>query len=181
MIKTNTLTSSLYLLMVCVVLLITGSQPANGEVIAVDEVEVGVAKKQRSHLYNLSDPSNKFIFTCEQKECRYDYIDEDVSLKNIPLLKGWAITEPFYYATVGSGASKHPTIEFVNTTNSLWMTLNPRVADSKVVICTEFGKNGRLSSEERICYVNEKAKETDSGKMITLLENIEFWCGQFYQ
>lgn len=147
----------------------------------VAEVGRATAKKQPSYLYNLSDSSNKFIFICEQKECHYDYLDEGISLKNIPLLKGWAITESFYYATAGSRSSKYPTIEFVNTTNGLWMTLNPRMADPKMLTCIEFGKNGRLSSEERICYVHEKVKEADSGDMITLLENIESWRSQFYK
>ena len=61
------------------------------------------------------------------------------------------------------------------------MTLNPRMVDPKMLSCIEFGKNGRLSSEERICYINEEAKKTDSGNRITLLENIEFWRSQFYQ
>lgn len=148
----------------------------------IDEAaEITAIKKQKSHLYDLSDPNNQFIFSCKQKVCFYDYINEGISLKNIPLLKGWAITEPFYNATAGSGSSKYPIIEFVNTTNGLWMTLNPRMVDPKMLSCIEFGKNGRLSSEERICYINEEAKKTDSGNRITLLENIEFWRSQFYQ
>ena len=132
-------------------------------------------------LFDLKKDSNLLVFTCKEKECTYD--DKDTGLNDIPLLKNWALTEPFYHATAGAGAAKNPSIVFVNTTNGQWIELNPRMQDPTHSSCIEFGKNGRLSAEESICYstANVNNENNQSGDMMTLLENIEAWRDIFYQ
>lgn len=132
-------------------------------------------------LFDLKKDSNLLVFTCKEKVCTYD--DKDTGLNDIPLLKDWALTEPFYHATAGAGAAKNPSIVFVNTTNGQWIDLNPRMLDLTYSSCIEFGKNGRLSAEERICYstANVNNENNQSGDMMTLLENIETWRDTFYQ
>ena len=130
-----------------------------------------------SNLYDLKNNKDELVFTCKQKKCNYTHSASE--LKDIPLLEHWAIEEPYYYETAGGAKAKVPTITFVNTQNGLWFVLNGRQLSAMLVSCIEFGKNGRLSSEETLCFINEEIKGENN--MITLLESVEFWRDRSYQ
>ncbi len=117
------------------------------------------------------------VFTCQQASCSYD--DKATSLTAIPLLKDWAIQSPYFYATAAGQQATIPTILFIHTKTGVWFVLNQRQASSLMFECLEFGKDGRLSSEEKICSP-KNIPDTVLGDMVTQIENVEFWRMKSY-
>lgn len=130
-----------------------------------------------SLLYDLKESADKLIFTCKQASCTYN---KKPALKGLPLLKDWAIEEPYFYTTAAGIKAEIPTIIFVNTKNSAWFILNPRQATDAMYNCIEFGKKGRLSSEEKIC-IPKGIPDDALGNLVTLQENVEFWRADSYE
>ena len=129
-------------------------------------------------LYNLDKSADDLVFTCQQESCTYD--DKNTGLKDIPLLKGWAIEEPYFYATAAGVTADIPTITFVNTKTRAWFIINPRQATDAMFECTEFGKKGRLSSEEKAC-IPKNIPDKALGNIVTQQENVEFWRTASYK
>ncbi len=138
-----------------------------------EESDESTTAKNEAFLYDTKklDELN-LVFICKQTSCTYD--DKQTQLKAIPLLKGWAIQPPYFYTTAAGETSKLPTVMFINTKTGAWFVLNQRQANSDMFDCLEFGKEGRLSSEENICNL-KNIPNSALGEMVTLIENIESW------
>ena len=133
-----------------------------------------------SSLYDVEKNKAELIFVCKEKTCTYD--DKETGLKGIPLIKDWAIEQPYFYETAAGVKSKYPTLLFVNTLNGLWISLNQRQSDdSSFTLCFEFGEKGRLSSEEKICLVTEKVDEKSVTEASIFRETIAFWRDKSYE
>ncbi len=145
----------------------------------VKESGTSITTQNGTFLYDTSNLDELgLVFTCKQKSCTYD--DKSTQLKTIPLLKNWAIQSPYFYATASGEVSKLPTVMFIHTKTGVWFVLNQRQANSEVFDCLEFGKEGRLSSEEKICSP-KNIPSSVLGDMATLIENIESWRVATYE
>ena len=85
-------------------------------------INLSAEEKPQSFNSNFAKQRNPHIFTCKKEPCTFSH--QTTGLINIPLLKGWAIEEPFFEDGYADTPAEIPTISFIDTKSRLWIDLN---------------------------------------------------------
>lgn len=115
-------------------------------------------------------PQDEFVFICEQERCLYD--DAETGFKQIPLLKGFALEQPFIWK------NDQPNVHIVNLANQHWVELNPRQPSDMVVDCLGVGTMGRHLQNEEWTTDNVCMTKNSDGPTFNMLEELEYWTQQ---